>query len=330
MSWARLDDRCHEHPKQVAAGPEACWLWACGLQYANRQKSRDGFIPKVQIFSLFAGIKSPKKLAKKLVEVGLWEEEKDGFRIHDYHCWNQTREQRNKELQQGRDRAAQSYSKKRDNSTAEESLKNSRRITEENKFYGNSPGSTTTPLPLPAPNSKDDLVDPKDSYPLRVGPLARSENGIRNQPILKTAFSDQPTIGIEHFNGPAQFALNAHDAKARSLKLNLTDEWQKFYDHHAAAGTLLAEAQWPRKFTVWLNNANSFKRPNSILPAGQTELSEAERKVKHDAARASEAAWEAGADARRLARFAEDEKLVALAPRTQNRSGRILAQGIGK
>ncbi len=83
MTWAKLDDRANEHRKQLSAGPEACWFWACGLMYANRQKERDGFIPDAAIGMLYP-VKSPKRLAEKLVAVGLWERVDGGYRIHDF------------------------------------------------------------------------------------------------------------------------------------------------------------------------------------------------------------------------------------------------------
>ncbi|MBV9311572.1 MAG: hypothetical protein JOZ73_12105 [Solirubrobacterales bacterium] len=84
MSWVRLDDGFSEHPKILAAGPQAGWLWVCGLAYCNRQKKKDGFIPE-RMIRLLADLRSVAKLAMKLVAVGLWEIVQGGFRVHDYH-----------------------------------------------------------------------------------------------------------------------------------------------------------------------------------------------------------------------------------------------------
>ena len=80
MTWAKIDDRAHEHRKQLAAGPEACWLWVCGLMYANRQPARDGFIPASALRMLYP-FKSPKRLATKLVKAGLWTRTDGGYVI---------------------------------------------------------------------------------------------------------------------------------------------------------------------------------------------------------------------------------------------------------
>jgi hypothetical protein len=111
LSWARLDDRANENRKQLAAGPEACWLWSCALMYANRQPQRDGFLPTAVIGMLYP-FKAPQKLAAKLVEVGLWEEAPGGYQIHDYLFWNKTKDQVNHEKAEARRRAAESYARK--------------------------------------------------------------------------------------------------------------------------------------------------------------------------------------------------------------------------
>jgi hypothetical protein len=89
MSWVKLDDHANEHEKQIAAGGEACWLWACGLMYCNRQKKRTGFVPSKQVRMLFAGYTSlqAERLAKDLVAAGLWEPADGGFIVHDYHVY---------------------------------------------------------------------------------------------------------------------------------------------------------------------------------------------------------------------------------------------------
>jgi hypothetical protein len=110
VSWARLDDRANEHVKLLAAGAQACWLWSCGLMYANRQKARDGFVPEAMVPGLYVPLaKDAKRLAAKLVDVGLWEKVKGGFQIHDYHAINSTAAQHEAKKEKGRARAAKSY-----------------------------------------------------------------------------------------------------------------------------------------------------------------------------------------------------------------------------
>lgn len=126
MSWAKLDDRANQNPKLLAAGAEACWFWACGLMYANSQPARDGVIPELALAILFP-VKNPKRLAAKLVEVGLWDPVAKGYRIHDYHVLNPTKEQYEASLSGGRARASKSYEgrkAKNQDSSPEDSPKN--------------------------------------------------------------------------------------------------------------------------------------------------------------------------------------------------------------
>ena len=93
MSWVKLDDGFSDHRKMLEVaercgksfkGAAACWLWACGLAYANRQAARDGFVPEIKVASLYP-VKGSSELAGLLVDVGLWERVEGGYMIHDYH-----------------------------------------------------------------------------------------------------------------------------------------------------------------------------------------------------------------------------------------------------
>jgi hypothetical protein len=80
--------------------------------YANRQPKRDGRIPEAVVGMLYP-FKAPQKLAKKLVEVGLWEKVPGGYQIHDYLTWNKTKEQVDHEKAEARRRAAESYERRK-------------------------------------------------------------------------------------------------------------------------------------------------------------------------------------------------------------------------
>jgi hypothetical protein len=70
MAWVKLDDQIADHPKMIAVGPMAAWLYVCGLTYCNRYLT-DGVIPIAQAPRL-ADIEEPAPLIARLVEVGLW------------------------------------------------------------------------------------------------------------------------------------------------------------------------------------------------------------------------------------------------------------------
>jgi hypothetical protein len=89
--------------------------------YVNRQDARDGFIPAPMLPMLYP-FKSPKKLAQRLVEAGLWDEQQGGYRVHDYHSWNSSREKIEEQKSNARQRAARCYDRKKNfNSTPADS-----------------------------------------------------------------------------------------------------------------------------------------------------------------------------------------------------------------
>ena len=90
MSWIKLDDQFADHPKVVAAGPLAAWLYVCGLTYCGRYLT-DGWIPEGQVRKL-ADIDDATAQAQRLVDVGLWERVDDGYLVHDYLEYNPTGE----------------------------------------------------------------------------------------------------------------------------------------------------------------------------------------------------------------------------------------------
>lgn len=92
MAWIYLDDQFPDHPKVVTAGGDAGWLFVCGLAYCRRQGT-SGAIPK-GLVSRLSDRRAPTKLAKLLVEVGLWEDHGDHFQVHDYDDWNRSHESR--------------------------------------------------------------------------------------------------------------------------------------------------------------------------------------------------------------------------------------------
>jgi hypothetical protein len=80
-----VDDAFPEHPKALAAGDAACWLWVCGLAYVRRNNTA-GTVPKVSVPRLVT--KSGPALAKRLVDAGLWHDDGTVYRFHDYEEFN--------------------------------------------------------------------------------------------------------------------------------------------------------------------------------------------------------------------------------------------------
>lgn len=81
MTWTRLEPGFPEHPKILAAGPMAELLHVHGLIYCNRYLT-DGFIPALAVPGL---LRVPyRRPVKRLIELGIWMEVKDGYQVHDF------------------------------------------------------------------------------------------------------------------------------------------------------------------------------------------------------------------------------------------------------
>lgn len=94
MSWAKLCDTLHTHPKAHAAGLEAMGLWVLTLSYVGAYLT-DGHIPLWVALSKVDGKQELLQvLSRKLVDAGLWDEREDGdgWNVHQYLEHNPTRE----------------------------------------------------------------------------------------------------------------------------------------------------------------------------------------------------------------------------------------------
>lgn len=90
MPWIRLEDNFDEHRKIIGLSDGAFRLWIRATAYGARQLT-DGFIPR-------AAAKGMRPLdwsrcARQLIRSGLWETADGGYRIHDYHQYQPTREE---------------------------------------------------------------------------------------------------------------------------------------------------------------------------------------------------------------------------------------------
>lgn len=88
--WGRIDDKLHSHPKFCGVSLEASGLWLLCVSWSC-DYGTDGKLPIAQI-TRFAGTKA-KKIAKELVDAGLWEIADGGFLVHDFLKYHEPSEQ---------------------------------------------------------------------------------------------------------------------------------------------------------------------------------------------------------------------------------------------
>lgn len=89
MPWGRLDDSLYDNPKLDRLGKDrlACvGLWTLSISWCNRYLT-DGLVPHDRIGRLGGTI----PLADRLVEVGLYEPDPDGYVIHDFLHFNDSK-----------------------------------------------------------------------------------------------------------------------------------------------------------------------------------------------------------------------------------------------
>lgn len=104
MAWAKVDDRFPNHPRAVKAGPCGRDLYIAGLCYAKSHLT-DGFIPEDAVATLAPG--NPWRRSRDALVgsgCGLWERVPGGYRIHDYHEYNERAEEEKARLEAGRKR----------------------------------------------------------------------------------------------------------------------------------------------------------------------------------------------------------------------------------
>ena len=94
MSWSRIDDTLHGHPKVLDADLEAMGLWVLTLSHCAAYLT-DGHVKRAAAVRLAGSIDRLEGVASRLVVAGLWEVHPsgDGWQVHDYLDYNPTREQ---------------------------------------------------------------------------------------------------------------------------------------------------------------------------------------------------------------------------------------------
>lgn len=157
MAWVYLDDQFPDHPKVVLAGGDAAWLFVCGLAYCRRHGT-DGFIPGPQVPKL-SDRKAPMRLASKLVEVGLWDEDGEHFRVHDYADWNRSSESRSAA---GRKAARARWGNAERNANASESHSERIEIADASGCTIPIPNPSTSPPPTQGGEGVDGVVEGVD------------------------------------------------------------------------------------------------------------------------------------------------------------------------
>lgn len=172
MVWFRVDDTLSSHPKVRAAGLQAMGLWAVAGAYSC-QHLTEGHVPEWYVATWPQG----KKLAARLVQVGLWEVTEDGWSFHQWEERQKTKEEVEAERAATRERQKKWRERRRDNASTN-GVSNG--VTD-GVGNGISNAAPSHPIPLKeqktpstgveAPSSTSDprFVEFWSTYPRRVG-----------------------------------------------------------------------------------------------------------------------------------------------------------------
>lgn len=175
MGWVYLDDRFPEHPKVIAAGDAAAWMFVCALGYTSRH-GRTGTIPKDMVPRL-TGANRPAVLARKLVDVGLWFDLGPSYEINDYQFWNSSAIQRSEKAKKAAEARWSPHAQASAEHVPDDPLSNARGSPEQ--MLGNRAGTC----------SGTDLAMPPTRERLARTPLPLHPPAFKNQP---------PAVGETH------------------------------------------------------------------------------------------------------------------------------------
>ena len=96
MTWVRIHDHATRHPKILALSHAAFRLWVAILSYCQEHLT-DGFVPHSALKSF--GFRVSRVTVSELLRPAppfkepLLIEVEDGYEVHDFHDWNDSREE---------------------------------------------------------------------------------------------------------------------------------------------------------------------------------------------------------------------------------------------
>ena len=122
MTWFKTDDSLHNHPKARRAGAAALGVWVTAGSFSSAYKT-DGFVPDWWVRGWG---KTGSTAARKLVEVGLWDQtERDGetgYQFHDWADYQPTSDEIERDREQGRERQRRSRERKSRHAAGDHSM----------------------------------------------------------------------------------------------------------------------------------------------------------------------------------------------------------------
>lgn len=108
MTWVKLDDSLHEHEKIIGLSDRAFRLHITALCYSARNLTDGRITPRaVKVLSAILSWSTPRRFIHELVAAGIWEQDDDGYIIHDFLHFNPSAAQVQRDRKRARERMAE-------------------------------------------------------------------------------------------------------------------------------------------------------------------------------------------------------------------------------
>lgn len=278
MVWFKVDDRLPLNRKMAGVSLAAVGLWVEGGSWASGAQT-GGTIPK-QLLRLLH-VESSEKLADELVAAGLWEDEGNQWRIHDFFDYNPTAKEV-EDLKASRSKAGRSGGLKSGESRRSKREANREAKTKQNRSKSRSKNEAV-PVPVPYISTNVD-ISPKPPTGVES-----DERQIREP-------SSEPTVEFTQFwslypNHDYEDAAVREFRRVRRRRVSLVALLQ-------GAQVLRDEHRDPRYIPAaakWLHDGGWKNRPRPRAPASSSGPVPSRSQLNQDA------------NAALIARYAQEE-----------------------
>jgi hypothetical protein len=151
MTWFKVDDSFHSHPKVLTSSLEALGLWVVAGTWSAHNLT-DGFVSGQVLLRLHTDATS---LAEELVTVGLWKRAKGGYQFHDWIEYQPTKEEVEAERRKWAEKKAKQRAAKSPGDTPGDSTEDSPGESQGSRSRSRGPKGPST---AQAPPTKGTLI----------------------------------------------------------------------------------------------------------------------------------------------------------------------------
>jgi hypothetical protein len=246
--FAKFDCDILVESKIIEAGPEGFTMWSKGILYGVLHLT-DGFVPDSVIPLIGAGIKKPKRVAERLVEVGLWIKCENGYRI-EQKKWEKhhvTREEVEKKRLEWRTRKeAQRQRELQEKQAVQVQTDEMSRVTND---------ELKSHVTRESRECHANVTPPDPQIHRSTDPDSKKETS---------------TKSIERFQKPTQ-----EEIKGYMSEQGFRDESSKFFDYYQSKGWKIGTASmkdWKASVRNWIRNANARGPTNGAASMSNEEL----------------------------------------------------------